>query len=146
MKHLFTALPLIALPVMAMADAQLDRMEAASEDLTNKMLLLMAQDMGSDGSALPEFAWDEGFRAAGTCMMDAYRDEGGDALIETMLTRLEEFNQREFSGFEEMVNAQAELSLEEVPEARQIEITQACGMAELSMEWMMSSGAMAAMQ
>lgn len=138
-------------PLPALAQSQLDRLEVISEQMNLGMAQMMAREVAANGgdpapvlAALPDTAWDAEFRAAGTCMLDRYNAAAGSDAVDTMLDEMEA-----------MVPLLATASIDSmsdmnplpagVTEDQSIEIANACGIVDLSMQRLEESGFTAAM-
>ncbi|MGR3466463.1 MAG: hypothetical protein ACU0CI_01175 [Shimia sp.] len=151
MKRLFLTLPLLALPTAALAETQLERLEALSEQGSEVMMEMMIREITAEGAdpaplqaAIPDMTWDDAFRDAGRCMLDAYTAELGSDGVDEMLDSLEamyaDLDDARLEDLEDLDPTGGKLS-EEV----QVRVTRECGFMELSMARMEESGFMAAM-
>lgn len=141
---------LASLPFSAVADDRLDRFEKISERGNEVMTEVMVREygaMGMDESALrdamPDGAWDDEFRDAGRCMLERYTDIIGESGVDRMLDQMDAMFQSLDSETATMedISAMSEVSaLEDVSTDQQVEITNECGMVEISMRRMRDSG------
>ena len=153
MKRHFAVAALIAAPTALFAQSQLDRLEALSEQMNELMMVKMVEEMVAETGAdpapvmelIPDMSWDAEFRAAGECMIDAYRDKIGRGGVDEMLTAMEEAMPRiETMSMEEMGD-ELDFMPDGITVSETITIQQDCGMMEVAMERMSSSGFMEAM-
>ena len=147
---------LALMPVSAIAETQLERLERLSEEMNQVMPIMMANEIeaqGGDATALRDVAdnlpdWDGEMRAAGECIIDRYTAEAGDAEVAAMFDRMEEL----VDGMADMQMtefAESDLANDMLPEGVTLEesaaITQECGMMDLQMKAMQESGLVEAM-
>lgn len=142
---------LLATPLPALAQSQLDRLEAISEDMNLGMAKMMAREIAAQGgdptamlAALPDNTWDDAFRAAGACTLDRYEALIGADGVETMLTKMEAMVPALETATMETMDALNPLP-PGITEEQSADIARSCGMIELSMQRMQESGFTAAM-
>ncbi|WP_375280089.1 hypothetical protein [Pseudooctadecabacter sp.] len=153
MKRLLLS-ALIALPTASLADNQLDRLEAVSEEANVLMMALMAAEFDMDpetkaevmAAAADSMQWDDPMRDAGTCMLASYRDEVGQDGVDELLSNMEGMI-TDMSAMTSMDDLEevSDMMPEGLTEERSMEITRDCGMLNLQMAKMSESGFMDAM-
>lgn len=151
MTRIFLIAALSTLPFSALADSQLDRLEAVSEEMNLAMAELMARELASKGAdpapmmaALPDTTWDDEHRGAGTCMLDEYRAIGGEDMVENILTNMENLVGEVATATMESL-AEIDALPEGVTQEQSADIARSCGFIELSLKRMEESGFTAAM-
>lgn len=145
MPHLaLRALPLAAaliLPLAAHAQSQLDRLEVLSEQMTEMTYTALIAEIPVLEGNLPSAEWDAPMREAGTCVLDAYRDEVGDAGVDTMLDGLE--TTVASATPDDILSGNLDMDLPDgLTDAQVQQINTDCGMVEIMMTRMAESGAM----
>lgn len=137
---------LMSIPATAaVAQSELDRFEAASERVTQLTYQGIAAQYSVDAGVFPDTAWDRPMRRAGRCILDAYEDEVGSDGVVQFLT-----------GFETALQSAAPADIlngsfsGQLPEGlttqRQQQIQNECGMLELEMTRLATSGVLQALQ
>ncbi|MEJ6390612.1 hypothetical protein [Gymnodinialimonas ulvae] len=137
---------LLTIPATAaVAQSALDRFEAASERVTQLTYQGIAAQYSVDASVFPDTAWDRPMRRAGRCILDAYESEVGSDGVAQFLT-----------GFETALQSAAPADIlngsfsGQLPEGlttqRQQQIQNECGMLELEMTRLATSGVLQALQ
>ncbi len=148
---------LAASPMPGMAQDQLDRLEAVSEVMNAALVEMMAAEMAANGAdpaplraTMPDMAWDDEMRAAGSCMLGRYEEILGSDGVEEMIVVTEEMSETATEivaaggRMEDMPTAAAVLP-EGLTPAASTRIMQECGMQDLQLKRMEESGFMAAM-
>jgi hypothetical protein len=141
-----TLTALIALPLPAAAQSQLDRMEVLSERanaLMNEAMIAQAPQL--DGQ-MPSPEWDDALRAAFGCVLDGYRSDVGDEGVDVMLDQME--TTLDGATAEDLMNGTMNERVD-LPEGitpeRGTELMTSCGVMEIYMTRMMESGVVEAM-
>lgn len=136
---LASALALLALP--ALAQSELERLEAATVATGNNMGAFFVAQVPGLADVMPDWSWDHEMRTAATCTLDAIRAEGGSAAVASYLDAMEVFATVEITSMEQMATATP------IPISNDFasRTGQACGSAEIAMRRMQESGFMAAM-
>jgi hypothetical protein len=140
-------------PAAAIADSQLDRMEALAEDMNLGMAKMMVREITAAGgdpaplmAALPDTKWDDEYRAAGRCLLDKYTQAAGPAAVDLMLDQMEAMIPKlETATMESMGDDAMDIQPAGVTQEQSIEFTQSCGMIEQALRRMQESGFSAAM-
>jgi len=140
-------------PTTAIANSQLDRMEALSEEMNLGMAKMMAREITAAGgdpaplmAALPDTKWDDEYRAAGRCILDKYIQAAGPAAVDSMLDQMEAMIPKlETATMESLGEDAMGIQPAGVTQEQSLEFTQSCGMIELAMRRMQDSGFSAAM-
>ncbi|MEQ9259568.1 MAG: hypothetical protein RIG84_10745, partial [Roseovarius sp.] len=157
MKRAALLTALVTLPAAALADSQLERMEAISEEMNEVMMVMMVNEAAANGAdpeplraAMPDLTWDDAMREAGSCMLDEYTSEIGSDGVDEMLAKMEEFSvEMGEMGANGATMSELGDTSDMLPEGitmqRSAEITQDCGMMQLQMQRMEASGFMDAM-
>ncbi len=142
----------VAVPLPAMAQDRVDRMEAISEEMSQIMFEAMVEEAVKDGvdrdalaAAIPDTSWTPEMRDAGACVLQEYEDVVGSDEVLAMLDRMEAVvpTLRDVS-IEDWENID-DLEPAGLSEEQSMEINQTCGMVELMMDMMMSSDFMSVM-
>ena len=131
----------LAVSVPGFAQSELDRMEGASEAVSENMGAFMVSRAPALATVMPDWAWDDAMRTAATCTIDAIRAEGGDAALTTYLTELEAFAEAEITSMDQLAASTPVPINPEFAAAT----GQSCGTAALAMQQMQESGLMQAM-
>jgi hypothetical protein len=129
----------------AVAQSALDRFEAASERVTQLTYQGIAAQYSVDAAVFPDTAWDRPMRRAGRCILEAYEGEVGEDGVAQFL-----------AGFETAVQSAAPADIlngtfsGQLPDGlttqRQQQIQNECGMLELEMTRLATSGVLQALQ
>ena len=133
-------------PLPALAQSQLDRMEAVSEQ-ANALLneALVAQYPALEGN-LPAPEWDDEVRAAYACVLDGFVAASGEAGVDVMLAQAE----AAMAGAtaETLMSGAMDGAVQPPPgmsEAEAQALMGSCGVVEIMMARMAESGAMTIM-
>lgn len=130
-------------PLPALAQSQLDRMQALSEQANALMNeALIAQYPQLDGN-LPAPEWDDRLRAAYGCVIDAYLQETDAAAVDAMLDQAETAMQG--ATAETLMSGQMEGMIDPpagMTEQQAQALMGSCGVIEVMMTRMAESGAM----
>jgi hypothetical protein len=157
MKHHLLAAVLIALPSLAAAQSQLERLQTTSETMSTDMFVLMANEITANGgdpapiiAAIPDMSWDAEMRAAGECMLEQYTQIIGRSGVDEMLDTMEDIAvevaaMAEAGGTTSQMADTTDMMPEGLSASDSIRITQDCGMMEIQMRRMEESGFNAAM-
>ena len=156
MKHVLVTAALILLPSIGLAQSQLDRFEAVSDDLNLAMIEAMAKEidsLGGDGDIMrnadiKQIDWTSEIRDAAQCILDSYNDEVGSDAVDVMLDNMEKL--APMIATVTMTEATEDdmmesMSPEGISEDRIIEISNDCDMIRLQSEQMGKTGFMEAM-
>ena len=130
----------------ASAQDALDRYEAASETIGDKMNALLAREIPKVANNLPETEWDDAHRQAGVCVLQTLADEAGIDYVAAMLSALEQTARRNFKSTAELSSATTLPGSDKIGANRVQAITEGCGLTALSMQRMMDAGTFEAMQ
>lgn len=149
MRTLLCTIALAASPVAALAQSQLERMEAASEVMGEAGIRMMIDEMVANGAerapleaAMPDMSWDDEMRAAGGCLLERYNELSDRESVDQMLTRIEALADTiDEAGFADLVEMDEMGSLPDgISDDQAVEIMQTCGMMELQLRRMAESG------
>lgn len=151
MKRLVMTTALALLPAAAIAQSNLDRMEAFFEKMNAASVRMIADKMIANGAdpaplyeALPKMDWDDEMRDAGACMLTAYSDKVGEDGVEVMIADMEEFardiDEMNPPDFTDVTFVPSGITADE-----DYEIMTSCGMISLQLKRMQDSGLAAAM-
>ncbi|MEM6372790.1 MAG: hypothetical protein AAF727_08445 [Pseudomonadota bacterium] len=150
LRTLLTAI-FLTLPAAAIAQTQLERLEAISEEMNLGMAQMMVREIEAAGgnpapvlAAFPDTSWDDEYRAAGTCMLDQYNAIAGQDGTNIMLDRMEAMNRQLATATMDSFEAM-DIHPDGMSEEQSMAIAQSCGIVELSMRRMQESGFSAAM-
>lgn len=152
MKQLISVLVFAALPVSAIAETQLERLERVSEQMNDAMyeaMIRMVERQGGDTAplrdAMPASTWDEDFRAAGACMLDRFTDKSSPEAVTQMLDEMEAFLPEVATM--DLENAEEDMNFlpDGISEDYSIQVNSECGLSEIMMQRMQESGFSAAM-
>lgn len=151
MKNLFAAALFVFLPVAAMADTQLERLENVAEQMSEAMfgaMVRMVEKEGGDPAplleAVPDSDWDADYREAGSCLLEKYVEASSTSAVDKMLDEMEAFIPK-MAGIDlESLEADQDFLPEGVSEEYSMQVNSDCGMNELMMDRMENSGFMAA--
>jgi hypothetical protein len=141
MKTRILAIALTLIGAPALAQSELDRLEAASVSAGENLEAFLVSRVPEIAPAIPDWAWDEDMRAAAVCTLDAIRAEGGDAAVEGYLDEMEVFAEIEITSMEQV----AAITPVPINTDFAMRTGQACGTAEIAMRRMRDSGLMEAM-
>lgn len=141
MKTRILAIALTLIGAPALAQSELDRLEAASVSAGENLETFLVSRVPEIAPAIPDWAWDEDMRAAAVCTLDAIRAEGGDAAVEGYLDEMEVFAEVEITSMEQV----AAITPVPINTDFAMRTGQACGTAEIAMRRMRDSGLMEAM-
>lgn len=130
----------------AIAQDALERYEAASETIGEKMNVLLARELPKVANNLPETDWDDAHRQAGVCILQTLADEAGIEYVAVVLSALEQTARRNFSSTGELSTATTLPGSDKIGASRVQAITEDCGMTALSMQRMAEAGTFEAMQ
>lgn len=144
---LFCVALMASCPVFA-AD-RLERMESLSEELSQLMFKAMIDRFAAEGadvtklrSLVPDTEWTPPMREAAGCVLGKYQEKIGVEGLDKLLTKMDAvmpaLREGGMQAFEEMGN----ITPEGVSDTDAMEINEACGMANLMQEQMMSGGFM----
>lgn len=152
MKKLIAVALLTALPVAAATDTQLARLENIAEHMNDAMFNAMIRMVEKEGGnpaplreAVPDGSWDAEYREAGSCMLDKYVEASSSAALNKMLDDMEAFIPKLAEIDLETFEADQDFLPEGISEEYSMKVNSDCGMTDLMMERMESSGFMAAM-
>jgi len=157
MKHYLFAAVLIALPTLAGAQSQLERLEEVSEGMSTDMFALMVNEMAAGGvdpaplrEAIPDMTWDDAMREAGECMLEQYTALIGRSGVDEMLdqmdaTRGDIAELAASGGTASDMPDTSDMLPEGLSMDDSLRITQDCGMLDIQMQRMAESGFSAAM-
>lgn len=136
----------LCVPLPAMAQSQLERMEGLSVQATTLMNEALVMQIPALEGNLPAPEWDERTRTAYACMLDGYIEAVGEDGVDAMLGQMEET--LDGATAEELMNGEMAQGID-TPEGMTEEQTQAlvsdCGVIEVMMARMAESGAMTVM-
>jgi hypothetical protein len=136
----------LIVPLPALAQSQLDRMQVLSEQANALMNeALIAQIPALDGN-LPAPEWDDRTRTAYACMMDGYVDAVGSDAVDQMLDQMEAA--LDGATTESLMSGEMEQGIdmpEGMTEAQTQALLASCGVMEVMMARMAESGAMTVM-
>jgi hypothetical protein len=139
------AAALVALPLAASAQSQLDRFEALSEQMTALTYEGIAEQVPALQGQLPSAEWDRPMRRAGRCALRAYEETVGEAGIDAMLDELEAAIGAAQPA--DILNGTFSAGVPEGLTNQDVQrINNDCGMVELQMQRLAESGAMQALQ
>lgn len=136
---LTAALVLAALP--ATAQSTLDRLETVSVAMNGMMNEAFVAQIPSLEGNMPDPAWDAPMRTAYTCMHDAYVDRAGEAAVSDMIGQMEA--SLDTLTAEQLL--QGDISVDNpagITDAEAQRIVTECGLMDVFMARMASSGAM----
>lgn len=152
MKKLIAVALLTALPVAAATDTQLARLENIAEHMNDAMFNAMIRMVEKEGGnpaplreAVPDRSWDAEYREAGSCMLDKYVEATSSAAVNKMLDDMEAFIPKLAEIDLETFEADQDFLPEGISEEYSMKVNSDCGMTDLMMQRMESSGFMAAM-
>lgn len=131
------ALALSAAP--ALAD-NLDRLETASEQGGAQLSAFLMSRAPELEPNLPNWDWDDTYRAAGGCFLDTLTSGQGDAYVENYLATLEAYAAQPITSL-----AQTENVPPVMMDAPVMAAMQTCGVQQQVMKRMTESGLMGAM-
>jgi len=130
---------LLLLPLSMKAQTELEQFEEIAEAMSTKMNQIFLSKDPSLKSVLPAVEWDDEFRSAAECALDKYRSEGGDDFVAQMLKNGKQFVSTEITEFEDIEKA-LDFMPDGISDQRQIEISQECGLTQLTLKRMEDSG------
>lgn len=152
MKNLFVAALFATLPMAAFAETQLDRLENIAEQMNDAMFDAMIRMVEKEGGnpeplreAIPDGAWNAEYREAGSCMLDKYVEASSTSAVDKMLDDMEAFIPSLATMDLESFESDQDFLPEGVSEEYSMKVNSDCGMTDLMMDRMESSGFMAAM-
>ena len=139
-------------PTPGLAQSRLDRLENLSEEVTAMVYVKMVEELAPDraeseviAAAMPDATWDDDFREAGRCILEAYETESGEDAVDQMLSDMEDALPRMADASMEDMEEMSSFLPAGLTEDESLRINQECGMMELQRERMMQSGFMEAM-
>jgi hypothetical protein len=136
---------LIALPLAAQAQSQLERFEALSEQMTALTYQGLAEQYPVLQGILPDADWGRPERRAGRCALREYEDAVGEDGVTAMLNELEAAIGS--AAPSDILDGSFNPGVPEGLTAAQVQqINTECGLLELQMQRLAESGAMQALQ
>ncbi len=126
-------------PMVAFAQSDIDRYQAASEQLQAKTYDFFESRVPGLAAVRPVGGWNADDREAGACMIDSLRVAKGDAGVTAYLADLEGFAQRPITSIAAM-SAATPASMAD-PET--IQLGAACGTDKIGLAQMQRSGLVA---
>jgi hypothetical protein len=133
-------------PLPALAQSQLDRMEVLSERANALMNEALVRQIPALEGNLPGPEWDERTRTAYACMLDGYVAAVGEDGVDGMLAQMEAT--LEGATAQQLMNGELDQGVD-MPDGMTEAQTQAllgsCGVMEVMMARMAESGAMSVM-
>jgi len=139
-------------PLQGLAQLRLDRLETLSEEITAVVYARMVEELAATGAdsaalaeAMPDPSWDDAFRDAGQCMLEAYDAEASAEAVDRMLSDMEDVLPRIAGASLEEMEELGSFLPAGLTESDSLRINQQCGMMDLQRERMMQSGFMEAM-
>jgi hypothetical protein len=133
-------------PLPALAQSQLDRMEVLSERANALMNEALVMQIPALEGNLPDPEWDERTRTAYACMLDGYVTAVGEDGVDGMLAQMEAA--LEGATAQQLMNGELDQGID-MPDGMTEAQTQAllgsCGVMEVMMARMAESGAMSVM-
>jgi hypothetical protein len=133
-------------PLPALAQSQLDRMEVLSERANALMNEALVMQIPALEGNLPDPEWDERTRTAYACMLDGYVAAVGEDGVDGMLAQMEAA--LEGATAQQLMNGELDQGID-MPDGMTEAQTQAllgsCGVMEVMMARMAESGAMSVM-
>lgn len=152
MKQLIISALIATCPVAALAETQLERLEAISEKMNDAMfdaMVRMVEQQGGDPeplrSAIPDGTWDSAYRTAGACMLDRYVEASSQSAVDTMLDDMEDFIPKMAEMDLENMSEETDFLPEGISEDFSISVNMECGLTDIMLDRMEKSGFMAAM-
>jgi hypothetical protein len=127
------------LPSFALAQSNIDRLQAASEQLMENTLDFYESRVPSLASVRPNTAWDAQIREAWQCMLDGMQAAKGDAGVATYLAELEAYAAMPITNIRTM----SETIPPSMQDAQVVQISQTCGTDKASLAQMQASGLIA---
>ncbi len=125
--------------MVAYSQTELEQFEEVAEAMSAKMNELFLVQDPSLKEVLPSTDWDDEFRSAAKCVLDLYRSEAGDEFVAQMLENGKKFASSELTNFDDIEKA-LDFMPDGISDARQIAISQECGMTDLTLKRMQESG------
>ncbi len=136
MIRILTLTTLLALPLSAAAETELERLERLTTQLSEKMYAHIVKEFPQAEGNLPDPSWNDETRAAAQCSVTEWRAEIGDAAVNEMLDKMEAELAKPIDDFAAWAAGnQLESPL---TDEQSIAIEEKCGMAEAMTNKMMS--------
>jgi len=139
-------------PTQGSAQTRLDRLESLSEEFTAVVYEKMVEELAPDptereaiAAAMPDAAWDDDFREAGGCILEAYETASSAEAVDQMLSDMEDALPRLADASMQEMEELGFFLPAGLSENDSLRINQECGMMELQRQRMMQSGFMEAM-
>ncbi|MEJ6392514.1 hypothetical protein V8J82_04550 [Gymnodinialimonas sp. 2305UL16-5] len=135
----------ICVPMAAVAQSNLDRFEALSEQMTALTYQGLVEQVPALEGQLPSVEWDRPMRRAGRCALRAYERSVGEDGVTAMLNELERAIAT--ASPSDILTGSFEAGVPAGLTANEVQtINNDCGMVELQMQRLAESGAMQALQ
>lgn len=152
MKHVLSTVLFVTLPISALAETQLERLETISEQMTSGMFEAMIRMVEKEGGnpaplrdAIPDSTWNDVYRDAGACLLDRYTNASSASAVDDMLDRMEAFIPEIAEMDLETMEEDTDFLPEGISEEFSLQVNSECGLTNLMMDRMEESGFMAAM-
>lgn len=120
---------------------QLDRLIAATEQLSFKSEVFYISRVPALEGKLPDLTVDDEMRGALSCILDEIETQIDAPAVEKYVSAMETLSAQEITSFEQLQNANPGL-----PDDVLLNVMSTCGMIEISMRRMQESGMWEAMQ
>ena len=153
MKQLFAAAVFATLPVTAMAETQLERLESIAEQMNDAMFDAMIRMVEKEGGnpaplreAIPDGAWGAKDREAGACLLEKYTEASSKSAVNDMLDEMEAYIPTLATlDLDAMEDTDTDFLPEGITEEFSLQVNSECGLTDLMMDRMENSGFMEAM-
>lgn len=130
------------LPVLAQSDAQLDRLEATTVVVAERMEAFMVARAPALAGLFPDPAFSPEVREAARCQLQRYADAGGDTMVEAYLEAVEAQAIVEIVSLASLVETAPEILMGEIAQEAMV----GCGMLDLQQALAEDSGLAEAMR
>jgi hypothetical protein len=142
MTRLSVAVVVALLPQAVLADALLDRYQAAAVTKADQMEAFFVARVPELAEVLPEMGWDDELAVVAACILDGQRAERGEAGAEAYVAALEEWALIVPTSFMTMADGMPVVLSDDLA----LRLNESCGGIEISMQRMQDSGMMAMIQ
>lgn len=140
------------LPSWAWAQSDLERFEALSEKFATVVYEKMIDEIAANGGqtaglreAIPDTSWDDSFRNAGACILEAYEKGSSAQAVNRMLSDMESLLPKVADASLDQMDQFDAARPDGIGEDQAADINEQCGMLKLQQQRMFESGFMKAM-
>ncbi|MCH2075848.1 MAG: hypothetical protein MK180_03025 [Rhodobacteraceae bacterium] len=127
---------LIAIPTIASAESDVERMERLASTMSTKMYAYIEERFPAAKGNLPDPGWNDEIRAAADCTMGAWEAEIGAAQVTALLDEMENHLNQEIEDFQAWSEGMPVSN--PLSDEQNVAIEAQCGMANAMMNKMMS--------